>query len=561
MDASRSQRNGGRILVDCLLECGVERIYGVPGESFLPVLDALYDSPALRFVVARHEGGAAMMAEAEGKLCARPGVCIVTRGPGATNASAGLHVAFQDSTPMLLLIGQVGLGMQERGAFQELDYRRVFGPMAKWVAQVEDPRRIPELISRAMHTATSGRPGPVVLALPEDVLSAECVTSKTGGYQPWQARPGVEEVAAVRTALAQAQRPLLLLGEGGWDAEAAAALERFAAASELPVVCSFRCQDHFDNDHPCYIGDLGLGANPSLLQRIEQCDVLLAMGARLGEVPSQGYRLLDLPRPRQRLLHVQPDAEELAKVYQPALGVVAEPAAFAKALTAQGALDGSRWVEDTRAARADFEAWNGAGERPEAGRLNLAKTLVWMGQHLPAQTIITNGAGNYAAWVHRHYRYRAYRSQLAPLCGSMGYGLPAAIAAKLRHPERPVICFAGDGCLQMSIQELGTLLDERLAVVVVVVNNASYGTIRMHQERHYPGRVIGTGLCNPDFVAVAKGYGLHAERVTDDLQVAPALERALATQGPSLVELVTDLEAISPSTTITQLRAGRRSAS
>lgn len=498
-----------------------------------------------------------MMAEAEGKLTGRPGVCIVTRGPGATNASAGLHVAFQDSTPMLLLIGQVGLGMQERGAFQELDYRRVFGFMAKWVAQVEDPGRIPELVSRAFHTATSGRPGPVVLALPEDVLRAGCDCGKAVGYQPGRAHPSREQVAAVHRELSQAERPLLLLGEGGWNAEAAAALQGFAGTSSLPVVCSFRCQDHFDNDHPSYVGDLGLGANPKLLRRIRQCDVVLAIGARLGEIPSQGYRLLDFPQPRQRLLQVQPDAEELGKLYQPTLGVVADPAVFASALAALGALDGGRWAEHTHGARVEYEAWNQPQERPECGRLNLAQALAWMSQHLPAQTIVTNGAGNYAAWVHRHYRYRAYRTQLAPLCGAMGYGLPAAIAAKIRHPERPVICFAGDGCLQMTIQELGTLAQERLAVVVVVVNNASYGTIRMHQERHYPERVIGTGLRNPSFVALAESYGLHAERVNDDQQFAPALERALTTARPSLLELMTDLEAISPSTTITKLREGR----
>ncbi|MGF1593787.1 MAG: thiamine pyrophosphate-binding protein [Kiloniellaceae bacterium] len=550
--------NGGRILVDQLVAEGVDRIFGVPGESYLAVLDALHDTPEITYHLCRQEGGAAMMADAYGKLTGRPGICFVTRGPGATSASAGVHVAFQDSTPMILFIGQVGRGMTEREAFQEIDYRRMYGQMAKWVAEIDDARRIPEMVSHAFHTATSGRPGPVVLALPEDMLSTPVPAPLLA--RPYHASAGYPDpdlMADLWRRLERARRPLVIVGGGGWSAEAKADLEAFAAAARLPVAASFRCQDYFDNEHPCYAGHVGIGIDPKLAARVRETDLLILLGSRFGEMTSSGYSLMKIPNPDQPLVHIYPDPEELGRVYRPDLAIQAGSAAFARAARALadgGALpDSAAWSDWTAAAHADYLAYNLPTEIP--GRLQLGRMVAWLAETLPPEAILTNGAGNYTGWVHRFYRFRSFRSSLCPTSGSMGYGLPAAVAAKAVHPDRPVVCFAGDGCFMMHGQELATAVQDGLAIIVIVVNNASLGTIRMHQENHYPGRVSATDLVNPDFAALARAYGAHGEVVEDDADFAAAFERARSAGKPALIELRLDAEAITPSATLSGLRA------
>lgn len=557
--SENTQANGGRILVDQLVAEGADRIFGVPGESYLAVLDALYDTPEITYHLCRQEGGAAMMADAYGKLTGRPGLCFVTRGPGATSASAGVHVAFQDSTPMILFIGQVGRGMTEREAFQEIDYRRMYGEMAKWVAQIDDARRIPEMVSRAYHTATSGRPGPVVLALPEDMLSTPVAAPLLA--RPYHASAGAPEpqlMADLWRRLARAKRPLVIVGGGGWSAEAKAGLEDFAAASGLPVAASFRCQDYFDNTHPNYVGQVGIAIDPKLAQRVRETDLLILLGSRFGEMTSSGYSLMKIPNPDQPLVHVYPDAEELGRVYRPELAIHAGSAAFVRAAQAMPALDGGAWRDWTASARADYLAHNDPSGIEIPGRLQMGRVMDWLREALPPETIIANGAGNYTGWVHRFYRFRTYRSQLAPTSGSMGYGLPAAVAAKAVHPDRPVVCFAGDGCFMMHGQELATAVQYGLNIIVIVVNNASLGTIRMHQENHYPARVSATDLVNPDFAALARAYGAHGEVVEDHADFADAFERAQAAGKPALLELRIDTEAITPSATLSGLRAKAR---
>jgi acetolactate synthase-1/2/3 large subunit len=546
--------NGGRILVDQLVAEGVDRIFGVPGESYLAVLDALYDTPEIAYHLCRQEGGAAMMADAYGKLTGRPGICFVTRGPGATNASAGVHIAFQDSTPMILFIGQVARGMTEREAFQEIDYRRMFGQLAKWVAEIDDAQRIPEMVSRAFHTATSGRPGPVVLALPEDMLSQPVPAPALA--KPYHASAGSPDpilMATLWDRLQRARRPLIIVGGGGWSAEAKAELEGFAADNHLPVAASFRCQDYFDNEHPCYAGHVGIGIDAKLAARVRDSDLLILLGSRFGEMTSSGYSLMKIPNPDQPLVHVYPDPEELGRVYRPELAINAGSAAFVRAARRMPQLDSAAWRQGTEAAHADYLAYNQPTEIP--GRLQLGKVVAWLNETLPPEAIMTNGAGNYATWLHRFYRFRRFRSQLAPTSGSMGYGLPAAVAAKAVHPNRPVVCFAGDGCFMMHGQELATAMQYGLPIVIIVVNNGKLGTIRMHQENHYPGRVSATDLVNPDFAALARAYGGYGEVVEDDVDFADAFGRALASGKPALLELRLDPEAITPAATLSGLRA------
>jgi acetolactate synthase-1/2/3 large subunit len=558
MAETTGPRTGGRVLVDQLAIQGVARVFCVPGESYLAALDALHDTPEIALTVCRQEGGAAMMADAHAKLTGRPGVCFVTRGPGACNAASGVHVAFQDSTPMVLLIGQVGRAMRDREAFQEIDFRTMYGELAKWVAQVDDPARLPEYLSRAFHVAQQGRPGPVVLALPEDVLSESVETPDARPARPAVGRPGAAEMAELRDRLSRAERPLAILGGGGWSAEAKADFEAFAHANELPVACAFRCQDYFDNTHACYAGDIGLGVNPALARRVREADLLLVVGARMGEATSSGYTLLDVPTPTQALVHVHPGAEELGRVYQPTLAIQAATPAFAAAARALEPVSAPPYAGVRESARQDYLAWTTPpAAKASTGTVEMAQAIADLRDRLPGDAMICNGAGNYAAWVHRYYRYRSYRSQLAPTSGSMGYGVPAAVAAKLAAPERPVIAFAGDGCFQMTGQELATAVQYDAAIVVIVVNNSSYGTIRMHQERQYPHRVTGTDLRNPDFAALARAHGAHGELVSDQASFAPALARALSAGGPALIEVRTDLEQISPAKTITDLRAGR----
>jgi acetolactate synthase-1/2/3 large subunit len=553
-----NRRVGGRILVDQLKLHGVDLVFGVPGESYLAVLDALVDVPEIRYVVCRQEGGAAMMAEAHGKLTGRPGIAFVTRGPGATNASSGVHVAQQDSTPMLLLIGQIERGAVERDAFQEIDYRRMFGSTAKWVAEVDDAARIPELVHRAFMTATAGRPGPVVLALPEDMLVEQAAVADARPWSAVAAHPDPAAMADLRQLIAGAQRPIVILGGGGWSAGTVADIQAFAANNRLPVAVGFRRQDYFDNLHPCYAGDLGVAPDPRLVERVRQADLVLAVGTRLGEMTSQGYRLLAIPRPRQTFIHIHNDPEELGRIYEPDLAVLAGMRGAAAALAAMLPIERRRWDAWTEAAHADYLDHIRPVRTP--GRLQMGEIMAHLRERLPEDAIITNGAGNYAVWATRFHVFRHFRSQLAPTSGSMGYGLPAAIAASLTHPDRTVIAFAGDGCFQMTSQELATAVQHGCRLVVLVVNNGMLGTIRMHQERQYPGRVSGTELHNPDFAALARAYGGHGARVERTAEFPEALEAALAFEGPALIELMIDPEALTVRASLSQIREAAQKA-
>jgi acetolactate synthase I/II/III large subunit len=539
------QKTGGQLIVETLRTNGVDRVFGVPGESYLPVLDALFETPEIAFIGARQEGGAAMMADAFGKLTGRPGICLVTRGPGAANAYAGIHVAAQDSTPLILLMGQIDRGDTDREAFQEVDIKAMFGDQVKWAAQINEAARIPEYMARAFATACSGRSGPVALALPEDVLRQTVTVGPTSRSQPVSAAPAATQIAALGELLEAAHRPLAIVGGEGWNRESCHSLVRFSERWALPVSCAFRCQDRFPNTHPNYAGDAGLGINPRLAERIGQADLVIALGSRLGDCTTSSYKLFDVPVPKQNLVHIHADADELGHVYQAALPIASGVANFLDAAAQLEPADEPRWRDWTRQANLDYRSWSDAACDFATG-FDMVAAVKWLRDNLAEDAIVTNGAGNYAAWLHRFYRHRSYRTQLGPTSGSMGYGLPAAIAAKLVHPERAVVAFAGDGCLQMTIQELGTVAQHGLNLVVVVVNNGSYGTIRMHQEMHYPGRVSGTELVNPDFVALARAYGLNAERVESFSQFPPAMERALASETASLIEIVTDPRILSP---------------
>jgi acetolactate synthase-1/2/3 large subunit len=551
--ASTTGRTGGQILVDQLKIHGVEMAFGVPGESYLAVIDALYDARnQIRFIVNRQEGGACNMAEAYGKLTGEPGICFVTRGPGATNASIGVHTAFQDSTPLILFIGQVGRDLVEREAFQEIDYRRMFGQMAKWVAEIDDARRIPEYVSHAFHLAVSGRPGPVVLALPEDMLTDRVETPDAGPYKRVEAHPGAEDMATLKAMLAQAERPFVIVGGGGWTEQAGRDLMAFAEANDVPVGTSFRCQDYVDNHHRCYAGLVGIGIDPTLAKRIKETDLLIVIGARLGEMTTGGYTLIDIPCPKQKLVHVYPGPDELGRVYQAELPINAASPRFCAALKALGRVGGPSRAADVAACRKAYEAnlMHGA----MVGPLDMGEVMAVIRKRLGPDAILANGAGNYATWAHRFYRFGRYRTQLAPTNGAMGYGVPAAIAAKLARPEQTVVCFAGDGCFLMTGQEMATAAQFGANVVFLVINNGMYGTIRMHQEREYPARVFGTELKNPDFAAYARSFGAHGEIVERTAEFAPAFERALNAGKPALIELRVDPESITPRTTLSAIR-------
>ncbi|WPZ33383.1 thiamine pyrophosphate-binding protein [Thalassobaculum sp. OXR-137] len=543
---------GGHILVESLRAHGADLAFAVPGESYLAVLDGLVDAPEIKTIVCRQEGGAAMMAEAYGKLTGKPGICMVTRGPGATNASAGVHIAMQDSTPMILLVGQVGREMFDREAFQELDYRRMFGQMAKWVAQIDDPARIPEYVSRAFHVATSGRPGPVVLALPEDMLTERAETGDFDRYKRTEPHVGADDMARFRDLLSKAKKPLVIVGGGGWDAGVAADVARFAEANNLPVGASFRCQDYLDNRHPNYVGHVGIGIDPKLGARVRDSDLLIVVGSRLGEMTTSGYTLLEIPRPRQGLVHVHAGSDELGQVYQGDLLINASQRSFFKAAAAMEPVDSSAWAEDTKVARSEYEATRAVLHGP--GDVQMSEIVKYLDENLPEDSIVTNGAGNYATWVHRYYGYKGWRTCLAPTCGSMGYGVPAGVAAKLVHPERTVISFNGDGCYMMHGQELATAVQYGVNTIFIVVNNGMYGTIRMHQEREYPGRVSATGLKNPDFAALARAYGAHGETVTRTADFAAAFERAKAAGTPALIEIQVDPEALTIAKSLSSIR-------
>ncbi|HJU21090.1 MAG TPA: thiamine pyrophosphate-binding protein [Casimicrobiaceae bacterium] len=544
-------RTGGEILVANLLAQRTTHAFGVPGESYLPVLDALYDvTDRLPFIVCRQEGGAAYMAEAYGKLTGRPGIVFVTRGPGASNASIGIHTAKQDSTPLVAFVGQVASDTVDREAFQEIDYRRMFGDVAKWAAQIDRVERIPEYVAHAFRVATSGRPGPVVLALPEDVLEASADVAEAPFVEAIGASASPDDVDRATELLRDATDPLAIVGGSRWDGEARQALVRFAEAWQVPVACAFRRQDLFDNRHPLYAGDVGIGINPALAKRVRDADVLVVIGERLGEMTTSGYSLLDVPVPSQTLVHVHPDEGELGRVYQPAFAIAATPGSFLAQFNERVASLGKR---DAVRAHHDYEAWRAPRSVP--GEVDLWKIVGWLDARLPRDAIVTNGAGNYTTWMHRLFRYGGGRLQLAPYSGSMGYGVPSAIAAKLVHPERVVVSWNGDGCFLMNGQELATAMQYRLAIVFVVIDNGMYGTIRMHQERKHPARVLGTDLVNPDFARLAQAYGAHAETVATTDDFAPAFERALAANRPALLHVTLDPRALTMNMSLDDIRA------
>ena len=548
-----ASRTGGEILVDGLLAQGATTIFGVPGESFLAVLDAIHDrSDRIRFVNCRQEGGAAFMADAYAKMTGKPGLCLVTRGPGACNASIGLHTAWQDSTPMVVMIGQIPRDHKEREAFQEVEYKYMFAPFAKWICEVDSPERLPEHLSHAFHMAQAGRPGPVVLVLPEDVLTAHAVAEDLPAAIVAKPAPREEELDRICKALNAAKRPLCILGGPGWTKEAKRAFENFTENNGVPVVTSLRCQDYFDNAHSCYVGDLGISANADVVARVREADLLLVIGARLGEMTTQGYTMPEPPRSRQFLIHVHPDANELGRVYYADLPVVANTSAFAECISGRKAAPAQERLDWTSSARESYETLLTPPKQP--GPLDMGLVLDALRKRLPEDAIITNGAGNYATWIHKFMQFRHFRSQLAPTSGAMGYGIPAAAAAKIAEPARKVVSFAGDGCFQMNGQELGVMMQYGLDPLIIVVNNSIYGTIRMHQEREYPEHVYGTNLTNPDFTALAAAYGFHSEVLARSEDIDAVLDRAMAAKGAALIECRIDPEGISPRMTISSLR-------
>ncbi len=554
-DPSRPRITAARSLVAELARHGVDRIFCVPGESFLSVLDALVDHPEIRVVTCRHEGGAAMMAEAWGKLTGRPGVVFATRAPGATNASAGIHVARQDSTPMILFVGQIARDAREREAFQEIDLRATFSSLAKWASEIDIAARVPEIVARAFQTATSGRPGPVVIGMPEDMLDEEITTPAAHRYQPSQARMTSDDETAVTDALGNAKNPVMIVGGGGWSADAAHLARRFAEAWQMPVAATFRCQDYVDNRSESYIGNLGLGANPDLVAAIRDSDLVLAIGTRLEDVSTNSYSLFGIPLPAQRLIHVHADTGELGRVYQPWLGIVSSAQAALRLLAETAPRARPAWHERTQALRQGYLAWTTPPAIP--GPLQMGAIVSYLRDRLPDDATITNGAGNFAIWPNRFFRYRDFGSMLAPTSGSMGYAVPSAVAAKLAFPERIVVAFTGDGDFLMTGQELATAAREQSPVIVILVNNGMYGTIRMHQETHFPGRVSATTLTNPDFVKLAEAYGAMGVRITHTEQFASAFEEALSCGRSALLELVLDPDIITPTQTITALRAAK----
>ena len=552
MRGKDNTRSAAEVLVDQLIVNGVRHAFCVPGVSYLAVLDAFHDRD-LAITVCRQEAGATIMAEAVGKLTGRPGVAFVTRGPGATNGMHGVHIARQDSTPMIMFVGQVAREMREREAFQELDYRAVFGSVTKWATEIDDPARVPEVISRAFYTATSGRPGPVVIALPEDMLTERIAIDDAPAAEPVETWPGLSEMARLQKLLWAAKRPVMLLGGSRWSPSAYAAVARFAERFALPVATSFRRMALFDALHPSYAGDFGIGPNPKLLAYVKEADLVVLVGGRLSEIPSQSYSLFDIPAPRTTFVHVHPGAEELGRVYRPALAINASPTAFAAALEGLQPPNEIGWREATRALHESYLAWSETpSEAP--GAVSLGEIMVGLRDTLPADAIITNGAGNFAAWVPRFYRFRGFNTTLGPTSGSMGYGVPAAVAAKRLHPERTVVCFTGDGDFLMNGQEFATAVQYDLPILIVVVDNGMYGTIRMHQEREYPGRVSATGLKNPDFAAYARAFGGFGATVERTRDFAAAFAEAVRSGRPAILHVKVDPEAITPTTTISKIR-------
>ena len=545
-------RTGGEILVDQLSVQGVRDVFCVPGESYLAALDAFHGSD-IKLTVCRHESAAAIMAEAIGKITGRPGICFVTRGPGVSNASAGIHIARQDSSPMIVFVGQVGREMREREAFQELDYRAVFGSMAKWATEIDDPSRIPEIVSRAFHTACNGRPGPVVIALPEDMLRERIAVPDAKVFEPIEIWPGPTDMSRLQKLLWAAKRPVALVGGSRWSEAACAALMRFAERFALPVATTFRRGHLVDALHPCYAGDFGIGPNPKLLARVKNADLVLLIGGRFGEMPSQSYTVFDIPEPQTKLVHVHPGADELGRVYHPHLAINAAPTAFCSALEGLQPPNDIAWRGESDAAHADYLAW-GEKATPVPGAVNLGEIMIWLRDNLSPDSIVTQGAGNFSAWVHRFYRVRKFGGLVGATSGSMGYGLPAALAMQTLYPKRTVVCVSGDGDFLMTGQDFATAVQYGLPVIVLVADNGLYGTIRMHQERDYPGRVIATDLRNPDFVAYALAFGGYGAVVEKTADFPAAFAAARASGKPSIIHLKIDPEATTPSTTLSGIR-------
>ena len=552
MRGKDNARSGGEILIDQLSIHGVRHAFCVPGESYLAALDAFYGSD-IQLTVCRHESTAAIMAEAAGKITGRPGICFVTRGPGATNGSAGIHIARQDSSPMIMFVGQVGREMRDREAFQELDYRAVFGTMAKWATEIADPSRIPEIVSRAFHTACNGRPGPVVIALPEDMLRDRVSVEDAAAFAPVENWPGADDMNRLQKLLGEAKRPVVLIGGSRWTEQASAALMGFAERFALPIATTFRRGHLFDAMHRCYAGDFGIGPNPKLLARVKGADLVLLIGGRFGEMPSQSYSVFDIPEPQTKLVHVHPGAEELGRVYHPHLAVNAAPTAFCAALENMQPPKEIAWRGESDTAHADYLAW-GEKATPVPGAVNLGEIMVWLRENLPTDAIVTQGAGNFSGWVHRFYRVRKFGGLVGATSGSMGYGLPAALAMQTLYRDRTVVCVAGDGDFLMTGQDFATAVQYQLPVIVLVADNGIYGTIRMHQERDYPGRVIATNLRNPDFAAYALAFGGYGALVEKSADFPAAFAAARASGKPSILHLKIDPEAITPTATLTGIR-------
>ena len=545
-------RTAAQVLVDQLAVNGVEHVFCVPGESFLAVLDALRDSD-IEVTVCRQEGGAAMMAEALGKATGKPGICFVTRGPGATNAAAGIHIARQDSTPLIMFVGQVQRGVREREAFQELDYRAVFGSMTKWTTEIDEADRVPELVSRAFYTATSGRPGPVVIALPRDMLTETTSAAAVPAFEPVETSPGEPEMQRLRDLLGRAERPVFILGGSRWTEDARARMQAFAERTGVPVGTSYRRAPLFDALHQNYAGDVGLAPNPKLIARVKASDLVVMVGGRLSEIATQGYTLFDVPEPQTTLVHVYPGVEELGRVYRPSLAIHATPARFVEALAKLDLAASPAWRTASESAHADYLAWSEIAT-PQPGPVNLGEIMVWLRQHLPADAILCNGAGNYAAWIHRFFRFRRLGSHIAPTSASMGYGIPAAVAMQRLHPGRTIVSLNGDGDFLMNGQEFAIAVQYGLPIIGIVCDNGSYGTIRMHQEREYPGRVMATDLRNPDFAAYARAFGGYGATVEHTAEFPDAFEAARASGLPSLIHVKIDPDAITPGLTLTAIR-------
>ncbi|WP_439515675.1 thiamine pyrophosphate-binding protein [Oceanibaculum nanhaiense] len=557
MTGQQNTRTGGQLIVDALKLHGVEYAFGVAGESYLEVLDALVDVPSIKYITCRQEGGAANMAEAYGKLTGKPGVCMVTRGPGATNASIGIHTAQQDSTPMVVLIGQVARDQFGREAFQEIDYRRFFAPIAKWVEQIDDAERIPEIMHRAFHIASSGRPGPVIVALPEDMLRDHVSAPTARPYQTSRPHPGAGEIEALRGMLAKAKKPLLLVGGSGWSDEAARDISAFAEANNLPVCCSFRRQDVVSTKHPGFVGDLGTGTGPKLLARVKEADLLIVAGARLGEMTTQGYTLMGLPEPAKTMVHAHVDPIEIGRTFRPELGIVSGMPELAAALKAMKPVDGKAWADWTKGARAEFLEWF-QPEPYKGNHLDTGKCMLALREKLPENAIVTVDAGNFSGWPQRFLHFGRPGHLLGPTSGAMGYSVPAGVAASITHPDRIVVSCVGDGGFGMTGQELATAMHHGAKPIILVFNNNMYGTIRMHQEKRYPDRISATNLTNPDYAMLAKAHGAYGETVTKTEEFMPAFERALKSGTAAIIELQTDPEQISTRTTITALKASAK---